>query len=111
MRVERQSQTVRARYRATVRAEGQLGQKETDAVHADFILLLNAYNIVNFHDGSLTFDGLIAALNADIDYYRTWVLKKGGSAQENENSSDGGSSDGSDTPTPTPDPSDGDGDE
>ncbi len=59
-------------------------RKETDAAYADFILLLNAYAITTWADGRSPYDELIDVLNADIDYYKNWVLRKSGSSDEDE---------------------------
>jgi hypothetical protein len=59
-------------------------RKETDAAYADFVLLLNAYAITTWADGRSPYDELIDVLNADIDYYKNWVLRKSGSSDEDE---------------------------
>lgn len=67
----------------------------TDEAYADFTLLLNAYAVVENEEGYSRFNQAIAVINADIDYYKQWVLRKtgGSSSPDDQPSDDGGSHD------------------
>ena len=93
----------------------QKARKVTDAAYADFVMMLNAYNVVSLGTSQGQYEQAIQIINADIDYYKQWVLRKGGSSDEGgedeEPETDGGNSDGGSevTPvTPEPTPSGGD---
>ena len=75
----------------------QKARKVTDAAYADFVMMLNAYNVVSLGTSQGQYEQAIQIINADIDYYKQWVLRKGGSSDE------GGEDDpdeGGDTPAP-----------
>lgn len=83
----------------------QKARKVTDAAYADFVMMLNAYNVVSFGTSQGQYEQAIAVINADIDYYKQWVLRKGGSAEDTpdddeEKPDDGGSTDGGSDVTP-----------
>ena len=76
----------------------QKARKVTDAAYADFVMMLNAYNVVSLGTSQGQYEQAIQIINADIDYYKQWVLRKGGSSDEGgedeEPETDGGNSDG-----------------
>ena len=76
----------------------QKARKVTDAAYADFVMMLNAYNVVSLGTSQGQYAQAIQIINADIDYYKQWVLRKGGSADEGgedeEPETDGGDADG-----------------
>lgn len=83
----------------------QKARKVTDAAYADFVMMLNAYNVVSVGTSQGQYEQAIAVINADIDYYKQWVLRKGGSAEDTsdedeEKPDDGGSTDGGSDVTP-----------
>lgn len=83
----------------------QKARKVTDAAYADFVMMLNAYNVVSVGSSQGQYEQAIAVINADIDYYKQWVLRKGGSAEDTpdgdeEKPDDGGLSDGGSDVTP-----------
>ena len=75
----------------------QKARKVTDAAYADFVMMLNAYNVVSLGTSQGQYEQAIQIINADIDYYKQWVLRKGGSSDEGgedeEPETDGGNSD------------------
>ena len=76
----------------------QKARKVTDAAYADFVMMLNAYNVVSLGTSQGQYEQAIQIINADIDYYKQWVLRKGGSSDEGgedeEPETEGGNSDG-----------------
>lgn len=51
-------------------------RKSTDVAYFDFIQLLNAYSLVTNENGVSIYDDLINTFNADIAYYKNWVLRR-----------------------------------
>ena len=76
-------------------------RKALDTAYVDFVMLLNAWNVVTFNGSAGNYDQCIRVVNADIDYYKQWVLRIGGSgsAEGSGSSSEGGSGSGSGTGT------------
>ena len=76
----------------------QKARKVTDTAYADFVMMLNAYNVVSLGTSQGQYEQAIQIINADIDYYKQWVLRKGGSSDEGgedeEPETDGGNADG-----------------
>lgn len=92
-------------------------RKALDAAFADLAMLLNAYNVITFNGTTGTYDQCISVMNADIAYYKQWVLRIGSGSNSGSNGGqpNGGEGGGTVTPDPgtgggeTPDPGTGGG--
>lgn len=63
----------------------QKARKVSDEAYADFVMMLNALAVTTASDGYSQYDNVIGYINADIDYFKQWVLRKyGGTAAEPE---------------------------
>ena len=90
-------------------------RKALDAAFSDLAMLVNAYNVVTFNGSTGTYDQCISVMNADIAYYKQWVLRIGGGSQESGGTTPDPGTGGGETPDPgtgggeTPDPGTGGG--
>lgn len=55
---------------------------ETDAAYKDLMKALNAAAIYEYDDGWSPYNECITVINADIDYFKNWVLRKSKSGAE-----------------------------
>lgn len=81
-------------------------RSETDEAYDYLTALLNAYAYVEFDDGFSRFDQAITVINADIEYFKRWVLRKTSNNSQDDKGDEDPDDGSSDDPTPDEKPAD-----